>query len=86
VGAADGSGKSIQQVLSAVSQLSSLNQEISASVREQSKVADDINSNITRINNNSDKNHQRVQETLRSAELVSQLTEEIQRQLSAYKA
>ncbi len=86
VAAADGSGKSIQQVLSAVSQLSGLNQEISASVREQSKVAEDINSNITRINNNSDKNHQRVQETLRSAEEVSQLTEEIKRQLSSYKA
>jgi methyl-accepting chemotaxis protein len=86
VTAADGSGKSIQQVLSAVSQLSGLNQEISTSVREQSKVAEDINSNITRINNNSDKNHQRIQETLRSAEEVSQLTEEIKRQLSSYKA
>jgi len=86
VTAADGSGKSILQVLSAVSQLSGLNQEISASVREQSKVAEDINSNITRINNNSDKNYQRVQETLRSAEEVSQLTEEIKRQLSSYKA
>jgi methyl-accepting chemotaxis protein len=86
VTAADGSGKSIQQVLSAVSQLSGLNQEISVSVREQSKVAEDINSNITRINNNSDKNHQRIQETLRSAEEVSQLTEEIKRQLSSYKA
>jgi methyl-accepting chemotaxis protein len=86
VAAADGSGKSIQQVLSAVSQLSGLNQEISASVREQSKVAEDINSNITRINNNSDKNHQRVQETLHSAEEVSRLTEEIKWQLSSYKA
>ncbi|HSC69322.1 MAG TPA: methyl-accepting chemotaxis protein, partial [Cellvibrio sp.] len=86
VAAADGSGKSIQQVLSAVSQLSGLNQEISASVREQSKVAEDINSNIIRINSNSDRNHQRVQETLRSAEEVSQLTEEIKRQLSSYKA
>jgi methyl-accepting chemotaxis protein len=86
VAAADNSGKSIQQVLSAVSQLSSLNREISASVREQSKVAEDINSNITRINNNSDKNHQRVQETLHSAEEVSRLTEEIKRQLSSYKA
>lgn len=86
VAAADDSGKSIQQVLSAVSHLNGLNQEISSSVREQSKVAEDINFNITRINTNSDKNHQRVQETLRSAEVVSQLTEEIQRQLSTYKA
>ena len=85
VTAADDSGKSIQKVLSAVSDLSSLNQEISVSVREQSKVAEDINSNITRINNNSDKNHQRVQETLRSAEVVTQLTEEIKLQLSSYK-
>lgn len=85
VTAADGSGRSIQQVLSAVSELSSLNQEISASVREQSKVAEDISNNITRINNNSDKNYQRVQETLRSAEAVTHLTEEIQRQLSRYK-
>ncbi|MEN0038450.1 MAG: methyl-accepting chemotaxis protein [Cellvibrio sp.] len=86
VAAADDSGQSIQQVLSAVSHLSGLNQEISSSVREQSKVAEDINFNITRINTNSGKNHQRVQETLRSAEEVSQLTEEIQRQLSTYKA
>jgi len=39
-----------------------------------------------RINNNSDKNHQRVQETLRSAEEVSRLTDETKRQLSSYKA
>lgn len=54
-------------------------------MREQSKVAEDISNNITRINSNSDKNHLRVQETLRSAEVVTQLTEEIQRQLSRYK-
>lgn len=79
------SGKSIQQVLSVVSRLSDLNQEISAAVREQSAVAEDINQSITRINDNSDKNHQRVQKTLRSAEEVSQLTEEIKRQLSSYR-
>lgn len=84
--AANESGQSIQQVLAAVSQLNGLNQQISSSVREQSKVAEDINGNIMRINNNSDKNHQRVQETLHSAEEVSQLTEEIKRQLSSYKA
>ncbi|WP_323814597.1 Cache 3/Cache 2 fusion domain-containing protein [Cellvibrio sp. NN19] len=85
VTAADDSGKSIQQVLSAVSDLSSLNYEISVSVREQSTVAEDISSNIMRINSNSEQNHQRVQETLQSAELVSRLAEEIQKQLSSYK-
>lgn len=82
----DESGKSIQQVLEVVSRLSNLNQEISTAVREQSAVAEDINRSITRINDNSDKNHQRVQKTLRSAEEVSLLTEEIKRQLSTYKA
>lgn len=85
VAAADDSGKSIQQVLSVVSELSGLNHEISVSVREQSKVAEDISSNITRINSNSDKNHQRVKETLQSAEVVTQLAESIQQQLSSYK-
>lgn len=80
------SGRSIQKALEVVSRLSDLNQEISAAVREQSAVAEDINRSITRINDNSDKNHQRVQKTLRSAEAVSQLTEEIKRQLSSYKA
>lgn len=80
------SGKSIQQALEVVSRLSDLNQEISTAVREQSAVAEDINRSITRINDNSDKNHQRVQKTLGSAEAVSQLTEEIKRQLSSYKA
>ena len=80
------SGKSIQKALEVVSRLSDLNQEISAAVREQSAVAEDINRSITRINDNSDKNHQRVQKTLRSAEAVSQLTEEIKRQLSSYRA
>ena len=86
VAAADDSGKSIQQVLSAVSELSNLNHEISVSVREQSKVAEEISSNIMRINSNSDQSHQRVQETLRSAEFVTRLAEEIQQQLSSYKA
>lgn len=85
VASADQSGKSIQQVLAAVSQLNGLNQEISSSVREQSHVAEDINKNISRINSNSDRNHVRVEETLRSAEEVSQLTEEIKRQLSRYR-
>lgn len=86
VSSTEGSGKSIQQVLAVVSRLSDLNQEISAAVREQSAVAEDINQSITRINDNSDKNHQRVQKTLHSAEEVSQLTDEIKRQLSSYKA
>ncbi|PUA27112.1 MAG: hypothetical protein B0W54_19995 [Cellvibrio sp. 79] len=85
VNAASDSGHSIQQVLSAVSQLSGLNREISTSVHEQSNVAEDINSNITRINNNSDKNHQRVQETLRASEFLTRITSEIQRQLATYK-
>jgi len=85
VNAARDSGHSIQQVLSAVSQLSGLNREISTSVHEQSNVAEDINSNITRINNNSDKNHQRVQETLQALELLTRITSEIQRQLASYK-
>lgn len=85
VSAASDSGNSIQQVLSAVSQLSSLNREISTSVHEQSTVAEDINSNITRINNNSDKNYQRVQETLTASELLTRITGEIQRQLATYK-
>ncbi len=85
VNAARDSGHSIQQVLSAVSQLSGLNREISTSVHEQSNVAEDINSNITRINNNSDKNHQRVQETLQALELLTRITSEIQRQLTSYK-
>ena len=85
VAAAGESGKSIQQVLSAVADLSGLNQEISTSVREQSKVAEEISGNIMRINNNSEQNHQRVQQTLQSAEFVTQLAEEIQQQLSRYK-
>lgn len=85
VSAASDSGNSIQQVLSAVSRLSGLNREISTSVHEQSNVAEDINSNITRINNNSDKNHQRVQETLTASELLTRITGEIQRQLATYK-
>jgi len=68
-----------EQLLAAVSQLNGLNQEISSSVREQSHVAVEINKNISRINSNSDRNHVRIEETLRSAEEVSQLTEEIKR-------
>ncbi|WP_039913612.1 methyl-accepting chemotaxis protein [Cellvibrio mixtus] len=85
VSAAGDSGHSIQQVLSAVSELGHLNREISASVHEQSHVAEDINNNITRINNNSDENHQRVQETLLASERVARITGEIQRQLANYK-
>ncbi len=85
VNGADESGRSIQQVLSAVSDLSGLNEEISTSVNEQSKVAEDINANITRININSDQSHRRVQETLRASERLSQITGEIQRQLATYK-
>jgi len=85
VSGADESGRSIQQVLAAVSNLNTLNQEISASVREHSTVAGDISNNIIRINETSDQNHQRVQETLRASERVSQITNEIKLQLGAYK-
>ena len=85
VNGADESGHSIQQVLAAVSNLNALNQEISASVREHSTVAEDISSNIIRINESSDQNHQRVQQTLQASERVSQITNEIKLQLGAYK-
>lgn len=85
VGAAASSGEFIQQVLLAVSELSRLNNEISHAVHEQSKVAEDIQSNINRISSNSEENHQRVQSTLQASEVVAGITREIQQHLASYK-
>ncbi|MGM8228832.1 methyl-accepting chemotaxis protein [Cellvibrio sp. ARAG 10.3] len=79
------SGNSIKTVLLTVSELNNLNTEISHSVDQQSQVAEDINRNITRINNTGDQSQERAAETLRASEGLSKLSEEIQRQLAAYR-
>lgn len=79
------SGNSIKTVLLTVSELNNLNTEISHSVDQQSQVAEDINKNIIRINNTGDQSQERAAETLRASEGLSKLSEEIQRQLAAYR-
>lgn len=82
---AQSSGESIKAVLRNVSELSDLNSGISHAVVQQSHVAEDINKNISSINTAGDQNQVRAQETLRASEALSQLSEDIQRQLAAYK-
>ncbi len=82
---AQSSGESIKAVLRNVSELSGLNSEISQAVVQQSYVAEDINKNISNINTAGDQNQARAQETLRASEALSQLSEDIQQQLAAYK-
>ncbi|MFC3116660.1 Cache 3/Cache 2 fusion domain-containing protein [Cellvibrio fontiphilus] len=79
------SGESIKAVLRNVSSLSDLNSGISHAVVQQSHVAEDINKSISNINAAGDQNQVRAQETLRASEALSQLSEDIQRQLAAYK-
>lgn len=79
------SGESIKGVLRNVSSLSDLNSGISHAVVQQSHVAEDINKSISNINAAGDQNQVRAQETLRASEALSQLSEDIQRQLAAYK-
>lgn len=79
------SGESIKAVLRNVSALSDLNSGISHAVVQQSHVAEDINKSISSINTAGDQNQVRAQETLRASEALSQLSEDIQRQLAAYK-
>ena len=85
VATAQESGSSIKTVLRTVSELNNLNTEISHSVDQQSQVAEDINKNITRINNTGDQSQERAAETLRASEGLSKLSEDIQRQLAAYR-
>lgn len=82
---AQSSGESIKAVLRSVSDLNDLNSEISHAVVQQSHVAEDINKNITNINTAGDQSQTRAQETLRASEALSQLSEDIQQQLAAYK-
>lgn len=82
---AQSSGESIKAVLRNVSELSDLNSGISHAVVQQSHVAEDINKSISSINTSGDQNQVRAQETLRASEALSQLSEDIQRQLAAYK-
>lgn len=86
VASAQSSGESIKAVLRNVAELSDLNSEISHAVVQQSHVAEDINKNITKINTAGDQSQTRAQETLRASEALSQLSENIQQQLAAYKA
>lgn len=79
------SGESIKAVLRNVSALSDLNSGISHAVVQQSHVAEDINKSISSINTAGDQSQVRAQETLRASEALSQLSEDIQRQLAAYK-
>ena len=85
VATAQESGSSIKTVLRTVSELNNLNTEISHSVDQQSQVAEDINKNITRINNTGDQSQERAAETRRASEGLSKLSEDIQRQLAAYR-
>ena len=75
----------LDAIKNAVSSISDMNTQIATAAEEQSAVAEELNRNITVISDISDENAKSSEETAQASSKLSNLAEQLQQQVGAFK-
>ncbi|GGX56897.1 methyl-accepting chemotaxis protein [Saccharospirillum salsuginis] len=78
-------GEGLQQILGAIEEISSMNEQIATTSEEQSKVAEDMNTNVVRISDLSEDNARETEHLVAGIQHIDEMSGQLKELVSSYQ-